>query len=74
MPNDRSETGFKLSAKNGSIPNYNYHVNSSFRKIVFFHFNRFGANQVILVRNFAVISKAAPFTLKRACTSMRACP
>jgi hypothetical protein len=36
MSNDRSETGFELSAKNGSRNNSNNHMDSSFRKIMFF--------------------------------------
>jgi hypothetical protein len=54
MSNDRSETAFVLSEENVSKNNDTCHVSCSFRKIDFFQFNRLGANQVILVRDFAV--------------------
>jgi hypothetical protein len=62
MSNDRSETGFKLSAKNGSRNNCTYHVISSFRKIVFFSFqaNYINALAVSVLRPF---ESARPITL-----------
>jgi hypothetical protein len=57
ISNDRSETGFELSATEGSMNNCTYNVYSSFRKSFFYHFNRKGVNQATLARDFAVKTK-----------------